>query len=406
VRLKFLQSYVERGMLFATSDILIDRASARTSWHQDSRSPGARGEPAPARHSGSIRVLVVDEKGIMRDGLCALLAVMPGIEIVGSVAAGADASRAVASLHPTLIVVDIPPLPLKGPKLIAALKTQAPEAHVVVLSFHRETRLIESALQAGAAGYVLKSDRRDDLFDAYLSVAAGKRFLSPSSRARHSRATESASPPSALAEYGQRQTSHRSRTPGHSPDRCRAPHARRSPHALSLSHKDHREASRQPHAQARTCAMHPLSRHTRSRMGSRRNEYALDVSPASGRNGGRLLRDLHGGLPRRPGQSHLSPSPMCRETQCGARASIDCAGDLADAQQLADLLDTAPLAEVLPFPDTFAVAAGQVDRGPTTPSAVYSSLSPGSLRWVVCCGPLSTVSKTAARSSRLSFVLT
>ena len=171
-------------MLFATSDILIDQASARTSWHQDSRSPGARGEPAPARHSGSIRVLVVDEKGIMRDGLCALLAVMPGIEIVGSVAAGADASRAVASLHPTLIVVDIPPLPLKGPKLIAALKTQAPEAHVVVLSFHRETRLIESALQAGAAGYVLKSDRRDDLFEAVLSVAAGRRFLSPSIRGR------------------------------------------------------------------------------------------------------------------------------------------------------------------------------------------------------------------------------
>jgi DNA-binding NarL/FixJ family response regulator len=171
-------------MLFATSDILIDQASARTSWRHDSRSPGARGEPAPARHRGSIRVLVVDEKGIMRDGLCALLAVMPDIEIVGSVSAGADASRAVASLRPTVIVIDFPPLPLKGPKLIAALKTQAPDAHVLVLSFHRESRLIEAALQAGAAGYVLKSDRRDDLFEAVLSVAAGKRFLSPSIRGR------------------------------------------------------------------------------------------------------------------------------------------------------------------------------------------------------------------------------
>jgi DNA-binding NarL/FixJ family response regulator len=164
--------------------MIIEQASAKTSGRHESRLPGARGESVPARERRRIRVLVVDEKGIMRDGLCALLAVMPDVEIVGSVSIGTDAARSVASLRPAVILMDFPSLPLKGPKLISTLKAQAPEAHVVVLSFHRESRLIEAALRAGAEGYVLKSDHRDDLFEAVSSAAAGKRFLSPSIRGR------------------------------------------------------------------------------------------------------------------------------------------------------------------------------------------------------------------------------
>jgi DNA-binding NarL/FixJ family response regulator len=148
----------------------------------ESRSPGARGEPASARSRVRVRVLVVDEKGIMRDGLCALLAVMPEVEIVGSVAIGADAVRTVSSLRPAVILIEFPPTPLKGLRLIASLKTESPDTHIVVLSFHREDHLIEAAMRAGAAGYVLKTDSRDDLFEAVLSVAAGKRFISPSIR--------------------------------------------------------------------------------------------------------------------------------------------------------------------------------------------------------------------------------
>jgi DNA-binding NarL/FixJ family response regulator len=188
VRWKNCRQYVERGMTSANSNTIIEQASAKTSSRRESRVAGARSEPTPARDRRRIRVLVVDEKGIMRDGLCALLAVMPDVEIVGSVAISVEAARSAASLRPTVIVIDFPPLPLKGPRLIAALRMQAPEAHVLVLSFNRENRLVEAALQAGAAGYVLKSDRRDDLFDALTSVAAGKRFLSPSVRGRVVRA--------------------------------------------------------------------------------------------------------------------------------------------------------------------------------------------------------------------------
>jgi DNA-binding NarL/FixJ family response regulator len=112
---------------------------------------------------------------------------MPDVEIVGSVSIGVDAVRSVASLRPAVVVIDFPPTPLKGPKLIAALKAEAPDSHIVVLSFRREDHLIEAALRAGAEGYVLKTDPRDDLLDALVSVASGKRFISPSVRGRFGR---------------------------------------------------------------------------------------------------------------------------------------------------------------------------------------------------------------------------
>ena len=222
-------------MTSANSHMIIEQASAKTSWRHESRSPGARSEPAPARDRGRIRVLVVDEKGIMRDGLCALLAVMPDVEIVGSVSIGSEAARSVANLRPAVIVIDFPPLPLKGPKLIAALKAQSPDAHVVMLSFHREGRLIEAALHAGAEGYVLKTDRRDDLFDAVLSVAAGKRFLSPSIRGRVTRsdarapATERTAAPSTVDLTDRERQVIRLITAGR--------RTREIAQALSLSHK-------------------------------------------------------------------------------------------------------------------------------------------------------------------------
>jgi DNA-binding NarL/FixJ family response regulator len=124
-------------------------------------------------------VLVVDEKGVMRDGLCTLLTVIPELEVVGSAAIGIEAVRIAASLRADVVIIDFPETTLAGPKLITTLKTQLPDIHVVVLTFHQEDHLIEAALRAGADGYVLKTDSRDDLFDALTSVAAGKSFVSP-----------------------------------------------------------------------------------------------------------------------------------------------------------------------------------------------------------------------------------
>jgi len=161
--------------------MIIGQAFAKASPRSESRPTAARTEPAPtARGRVRVRVLVVDEKGVMRDGLCALLAVMPEVEIVGSSSISADAVRSAASLRPDVVVIDFPQTPLSGPKLITTLKTELPGVRIVVLTFHREDHLIEAAFRAGADGYVLKTDSRDELFGAVTSVAAGKGFISPS----------------------------------------------------------------------------------------------------------------------------------------------------------------------------------------------------------------------------------
>jgi two-component system response regulator NreC len=164
--------------------MIIEQVFAKASPRSDSRTT-SRGEPAPSpRGRVRVRVLVVDEKGVMRDGLCALLAVMPEVEIVGSSSIGTEAVRSAASLRPDVVVMDFPQTPLSGPKLITTLKTELPDVRIVVLTFHREDPLIEAAFRAGADGYVLKTDSRDDLFGAVTRVAAGKAFISPSIQRR------------------------------------------------------------------------------------------------------------------------------------------------------------------------------------------------------------------------------
>jgi len=160
--------------------MMIEQALAKAAPRPDSRSGALRGDPAGgARVRTRIRILVLDERGIMRDGLCALLAVMPEVEIVGSASANMEALRGAVGLRADVVVMDFP----QGggsAKLITAFKTEIPDVRVIVLTLHKEDHLIEAALRAGADGYVLKNDSREDLFTAVTSVAAGNSFISPS----------------------------------------------------------------------------------------------------------------------------------------------------------------------------------------------------------------------------------
>ena len=145
----------------------------------------ARGMPAPAsRVQGRVRLLVVDEAGLMRDGLCVLLAGPPDFEIAGVASIGMEALRVAADLQPHVVILDFPATTLQGIKLIATLKSEMPDLGIIVLTFRREEHLIEAALRAGADGYVLKSDTREDLFGAVVSIVAGLGFISPSVQGR------------------------------------------------------------------------------------------------------------------------------------------------------------------------------------------------------------------------------
>jgi two-component system, NarL family, response regulator NreC len=127
-----------------------------------------------------VGVLVIDEKGIMRDGLCALLSGAQEFEIVGSESTAADALLRELASAPDVVVADLPRLNCGGADAIKALKDRWPDVRVLVLTFQKDERTIDSVLGAGADGYVLKNDSCNELFTAVRSVAAGKGFISPS----------------------------------------------------------------------------------------------------------------------------------------------------------------------------------------------------------------------------------
>ena len=95
-----------------------------------------------------LRVLVVDEPGILREGVSALLEGIPEIEVIGSAPVGVDALRAAAALQAQVIVLELPQGARGGSRLISTFKAQLPESRIIVLTFHRETSIVEAALRA------------------------------------------------------------------------------------------------------------------------------------------------------------------------------------------------------------------------------------------------------------------
>lgn len=147
----------------------------------ETRGPATRSDGAPrSRARARIGVLVIDEKGIMRDGLCALLSSAQEFEIVGSESSVADALRREPVSASDVVIGDFPRLGTGGAEAILNFKQRWPQVSVLVLTFSKDEHTIETFLHAGADGYVLKNDSCNELFTALRSLAAGKGFISPS----------------------------------------------------------------------------------------------------------------------------------------------------------------------------------------------------------------------------------
>jgi DNA-binding NarL/FixJ family response regulator len=125
-------------------------------------------------------VLVVDAAGIVRDGLCALLRGDGALQLDAAFASARDAVRAQGELRPDLLVMDFAVAMRTGPQTIAHVKRRWPRARVLVLSARADARAIEVARSAGADGYVLKNDTRDELFNAVRALVAGRHYISTS----------------------------------------------------------------------------------------------------------------------------------------------------------------------------------------------------------------------------------
>lgn len=139
---------------------------------------GASAQSTPERRK--TRVLVVDEAGIMRDGLCALLQSDDALEVVAATASRREAVQNLTTAQPDVIIIDFATDLKAGPETIVHLKGRWADVRVLVLTVRRDEAFIETALRAGADGYVLKTDSRAELFNAVHRIASGKSYISPS----------------------------------------------------------------------------------------------------------------------------------------------------------------------------------------------------------------------------------
>lgn len=128
---------------------------------------------------GSVTVFIGDDHAIVREGLRALLALEPRIEVVGEADNGRDAIRQIALLTPDLVLMDLSMPGMNGIEAIRDIRSRCPNVRIVVLTVHRTEEYIRAALEAGANGYVLKESSHAELMIAVRSVMDGKSYLSP-----------------------------------------------------------------------------------------------------------------------------------------------------------------------------------------------------------------------------------
>ena len=135
--------------------------------------------------STPIRLLIVDDHPVVRDGLVAILHQgEPDLEVVGEAGDGKEAVTTWRSLRPTVTIMDLQLPGQSGVEAIAAIRREDPDARILVLTTFDGDADIQRALEAGARGYLLKSMRRATLIEAVRAVAAGQRYLPPATAAR------------------------------------------------------------------------------------------------------------------------------------------------------------------------------------------------------------------------------
>ncbi|EJM16963.1 response regulator containing a CheY-like receiver domain and an HTH DNA-binding domain [Pseudomonas sp. GM18] len=125
-----------------------------------------------------IRVALVDDHSLVRDGIKSLLAVMAPLEVVGEAENGADAIEMVGRCQPDLLLVDISLKDINGLELTRLLRSQYPSLKVLVLSMYDNYEYVSESVRSGASGYVLKNAPSREIIAAIEAIVSGGTFYS------------------------------------------------------------------------------------------------------------------------------------------------------------------------------------------------------------------------------------
>jgi len=126
-----------------------------------------------------IRVLVADDQKVVRDGLCALLGLLPGIEVIGAAVDGTDAIRQVRRHVPDVVLMDLHMPNCDGVEATRQIVRDQPSVRVVALTAYSDDERVFGALRAGARGYLTKNASAGEIFQAVSTVCAGNAQLDP-----------------------------------------------------------------------------------------------------------------------------------------------------------------------------------------------------------------------------------
>lgn len=131
-----------------------------------------------------VRILLVDDHAVVRQGLRMFLSLDPELEVVGEATDGQDALHKVRATAPDVVLMDLLMPVMDGVAAIGAVKAEFPDVEVIALTSVLEDDLVIGAVQAGAVGYLLKDTQADELCRAIKAAADGKVQLAPEAAAR------------------------------------------------------------------------------------------------------------------------------------------------------------------------------------------------------------------------------
>lgn len=125
------------------------------------------------------RIVLAEDHTLLREGLRKIISSLPDYEVVGTADDGLETIQAVEKLNPDLILIDLSMPRLSGIEAIKTIKSEHPQLKVLVLTAYKDEQYILEAFRAGADGYMLKDESKQELVAAMNTIFRGKRYISP-----------------------------------------------------------------------------------------------------------------------------------------------------------------------------------------------------------------------------------